>query len=105
MSDDKMPPEVLDILKTIGVDAGKVQELIAHGVEHVPDNDIWNTINDALDGQCEVGNVIMLLAMVFDMLHHMGLSVGQQSLLIGMYAQQVSEGRELRHKETDPKLN
>ncbi len=104
--DDKIPPEVLDVLKTISVDAGKMQDLITHGLAHVPDNDTWHTINDALDGgQCEVGNVIMLLAMVLDMLNELGLSVAQQSLLIGMYAQKVSEGRAPRDKEVNPKLN
>jgi hypothetical protein len=50
----------------------------------------------------------MLLALVMDTLSAMGLSMGQQSLLMGIYAS-IHHGHRSEvsqeQKETDPKLN
>ena len=102
---NKLPPELTELLDNINVDTAEMRSFIKHGADHIPTSEAWHTINDALDGNCEVGNVMMLLAMVLDMLRDLGLSAPQQALLIGIYAQQVDQGRELLRKETDPNLN
>ena len=102
---NKLPPELAELLNNIDVDTAAMQSIIKHGAEHVPESATWHAINAALNGNCEVGNVMMLLAMVLDMLRDLGLSVPKQALLIGIYAQQIDHGRELLRKETDPKLN
>ncbi len=107
--DNKIPKEVLDVLGAIMNDGAEMQKLIDHGVEHAPPSEVWDEINDLLEGRCEVGNAMMLLSLLIDTLSGMELSVPQQSLLIGMYAAMAAAKRierdKDRDKETDPTLS